>query len=306
MSKYNVGDVVKLRDDLEVGKVYGRINFATKMEKLKNKPVEILYREFQGDYIVQKGWIINDEMIEGLWEEKQVTMKYKIGDRFRYKDGYNTYRIISCDEEAGKYITVEEKQVCSRVFDVCEEKNMFLEECKEKQDKLKLIDVLNMIAKRELKEGTKVRYEDVEYTYKKFDAEDDESEDLISDSNCSIFEDYFLTILEDEVELIEPPCEHEWKDIETHRMGEGIIRRFRRCNKCGLEEVTEKCDVEADKTIEPTKIEELGFNKLLTTEGNVMSIINKLNEVINKVNAQTEVILAQRKDIYEIKEQLDY
>ena len=106
-----------------------------------------------------------------------------------------------------------------------------------------------MIAKGELKEGTKVRYEDVEYTYKKFDSQDNDSTDLISDSSCSIFEDYFLTSLLDEVELIEPPCEHECE-----------------------EEVTEERNVGADKTIEPAKIEELKYD---VTDLDCLGIHNK-------------------------------
>ena len=220
MSKYKVGDIVKLRDDLEGNIRYGEIGYNKKMDRMKNKPIKLLRIDhiYDNSYEVEdetgENWFLSDEMIEGLWEE-----------------------------------------------------------CKEKQDKLKLIDVLNMIARGELKEGTKVRYEDVEYTYKKFDAEDDESEDLISDSSGSIFEDYFLTILDNEVELIEP-----------------------------------KRNVGADKTIETTKIEELVADEINgKTYAEGISIIgSKLNEVINKVNAQTEVILEQRKDINEIKEQLDY
>lgn len=223
MNKYNVGDVVKLRDDLENRKFYGGIIYNDEMDIMRNKPVEInevynrvCYKVYEGCH---RSWVLSDEMIEGLWEE-----------------------------------------------------------CKEKQDKLKLIDVLNMIAKGELKEGTKVRYEDVEYTYKKFDSQDNDSTDLISDSSCSIFEDYFLTSLQDEVELIEPSCEHEWLDWETHRMGEGRIRRYRRCNKCGLEEETN-----VGKPIEPSKIEELEISDRYYT---VQEIIGKLNEVIRKINKE--------------------
>ena len=38
----------------------------------------------------------------------------------------------------------------------------------------------------------------------------------------------------------------------------------------------------------------------------IKGIISKLNEVINKVNAQTVVVLAHQKDIEEIKNDLDY
>ena len=275
MSKYNVGDVVKLRDDLEVGKRYDELKFNANMENLKNKPVKIVGIDLDGDYEIGS-WYINDEMIEGLWEEckeKQVTMKYKIGDRFRYKDEYNTYEIIRCDEEVGKYITVEEKQVGSRVFDVCEEKNMFLEECKEKQDKLKLIDVLNMIAKGELKEGTKVIRGEETYIW--------------NNKDCFFYneKDNFICLdpmkcLSDEVELIEPSCEHEW-EVETIRNGIGDLRRFRRCVKCGFREEAELYNHFADAG-KMEKIEELEECEFYT-EG---AIVAKLNEVIRKINKE--------------------
>ena len=113
MNKYNVGDVVKLRDDLEVGEEYGAVEgygavvFLYSMETLKNKALRIDSIDTEDDECVVyeiDGWWISEEMIEGLWG----------------KD-------------------------------------------KEKQDKLKLIDVLNMIAKGELKEGTKVKIRDYVY-----------------------------------------------------------------------------------------------------------------------------------------------
>jgi hypothetical protein len=213
MSKYNVGDVVKLRDDLECDKDYGHvICFVSSMNHLKRKPVviEVCEKESCGEWyrVEDAYWNITDEMIEGLWEE-----------------------------------------------------------CKEKQDKLKLIDVLNMIAKGELKEGAIMKLGVLEYTYKTGDFVRKNSHA----ESVYIFDEIGTEDLNTAVELIEPHCEHEW-EVETI----------------------------------PTKIEELGFNKILTIEGNVISIINKLNELINKVNVQTEVILAHRKDIDEIKEQLDY
>ena len=60
-----------------------------------------------------------------------------------------------------------------------------------------------------------------------------------------------------------------------------------------------------------TKIEELwymGRNEFVNDDNvpDYDKVCNKLNEVINKVNAQTEVLLAQEKEIKEIKEQLNY
>lgn len=66
--KYKVGDVVKLRDDLEDYRTYNEL-WAGKISTIKKNPVEIKDIEFDGIYRSSTGWIINDEMIEGLWEE---------------------------------------------------------------------------------------------------------------------------------------------------------------------------------------------------------------------------------------------
>ena len=223
MNKYNVGDVVKLRDDLEVGEEYGAVEgygavvFLYSMETLKNKALRIDSIDTEDDECVVyeiDGWWISEEMIEGLWG----------------KD-------------------------------------------KEKQDKLKLIDVLNMIAKGELKEGTKVKIRDYVYVlirqYCSDVMPDLFREDEDGDEVVSLFEDYYLSgILNDEVELIEPPCEDE------HIVG-------------------------ADKTIEPDKIEELKYKleELQNPTYNESWLMNcirenrdKLNEVIRMVNAITNLL----------------
>lgn len=218
MNKYNVGDVIKLRDDLEVGEEYGAVDFLCSMKTLKNKALRIDRIDTEDDECVVyeiDGWYISDEMIEGLWEE-----------------------------------------------------------CKEKQDKLKLIDVLNMIAKGELKEGTKFVYRGNMYIW--------EDNAILNTTNLDAFDIADRSDLNMELYLIEPPCEHEWKDIETHRMGEGRIRRYRRCNKCGLEEETDKCIPDEGKTSELSKIEELEECEFYT-EG---AIVAKLNEVIRKINKE--------------------
>ena len=87
-------------------------------------------------------------------------------------------------------------------------------------------------------------------------------------------------LADDVRDVFEAECE----SIGTHRMGEGIIRRFRRCVKCGLEEIEEieECFSDTGKTSEPTKIEELKESEFYT-EG---AIISKLNEVIRIINKE--------------------
>lgn len=252
MSKYKVGDVVKLRDDLEVGEKYGEkeLNEAMNVAIGKKAEIKACYNgEYYAKFASRYGgcWFIADEMIEGLWEE------------------------CKSSEQVSK-----------------------------SEDKLKLIDVLNMIANGELKQNTQIIWNDTEYILR-----DGIFLRYIDFPNARIFlledmaEKYRKDSewLNDEVELIEPPCEHEWLDWETRRMGEGRIRRYRRCNKCGLEEETEDNHfADVGKMAEPTKIEELKYdvtdldclgihNKTIS-----INIADKLNEVIRMVNAITSLL----------------
>lgn len=234
MSKYNVGDVVKLRDDLK--------DLDWKWEKLKNIPLLINDKcEINGNgrYLVDEEWLLwaSDKMIEGLWEE-----------------------------------------------------------CKEKQDKLKLIDVLNMIAKGELKEGTKVKYKEQTYTYiVKHRWHGTNLVDLDDECEEHLMQYTSLDQLSEEVELIEPPCEHEWREWSLGNRFQ--VTHYRKCEKCGLEEETEDNHfADVGKMAEPTKIEELKYdvtdldclgihNKTIS-----INIADKLNEVIRMVNAITSLL----------------
>lgn len=73
--------------------------------------------------------------------------------------------------------------------------------------------------------------------------------------------------------------------------------------------------IEPQEPTDNTKIEELnvkGLCEIFEGKHTVNPILafstalNKLNEVINKVNAQITVVLAHQKDIEEIKNDLDY
>ena len=94
--KYKAGDVVKLRDDLEVNKFYGNTKLNEAMvnvigkkaeikEIVKNKNKDEYYAKFASRY--GGNWFISDEMIEGLWEEcksseqvSKLESKYKLID----------------------------------------------------------------------------------------------------------------------------------------------------------------------------------------------------------------------------------
>ena len=127
--------------------------------------------------------------------------------------------------------------------------------------------------------------------------------------------DHLYFAKEDELEIIEAECKHEWKKYSLGRLG-GITGNHKFCVKCGIDEIEPDHFTDVGKMANNTyKIEELDTDSFydeikgyetLDCESAVLGITDKLNEVINKVNAQTEVLLAQEKEIEEIKEQLNY
>ena len=201
MNKYNVGDVVKLRDDLENRKFYGGIIYNDEMDIMRNEPIEIkkVYNDVCYEVYDEchKDWILSDEMIQGLWEE------------------------CKSSEQVSK-----------------------------SEGKLKLIDVLNMIARGELKEGTKVNLIADDYLTKLY--YDGELIRFVASDNIYAFTPKDIND-EDEYELIEP-------------------------NDFGG----------ADKTIEPSKIEELDKEEMLClTQQCVIAVLtDKLNEVIRVINKE--------------------
>lgn len=65
MNKFKVGDKVKLRDDLEVGRDYGGITFLRDMKDLQSKELTIDRISRQGNYILKEGrYYYSEEMLE--------------------------------------------------------------------------------------------------------------------------------------------------------------------------------------------------------------------------------------------------
>ena len=65
--KYKVGDKVLLRDDLEIGKEYGKDSYEEDMLKGEIVTIKQIYGSF---YSIGDGWNYTDEMIIGLAEDK--------------------------------------------------------------------------------------------------------------------------------------------------------------------------------------------------------------------------------------------
>lgn len=97
--KYNVGDKVKIRQDLVVNRNYGGDTYLEEMDDIAKDNDYILtigkcdYRI--GEYVMDEDerddpWYWTDAMIEGLAEKKEIkikNMKYKIGDKVKIRKG---------------------------------------------------------------------------------------------------------------------------------------------------------------------------------------------------------------------------
>ena len=65
MNKFKVGDKVRLRDDLKVGRDYGEITFLRDMKDLQGKELIIDNISRQGNYILKEGrYYYSEEMLE--------------------------------------------------------------------------------------------------------------------------------------------------------------------------------------------------------------------------------------------------
>lgn len=258
MCKYNVGEMVKLRNDLKEGAYYGVIEFLTEMKKLQNKPIQIKHIDpYDNTYKVETedGWWISDEMIEGFWRENK--------------------------------------------------------------QKLKMLDVLNMMENGELQAGTKVIYKGLRFTYESPSLYDNEGDPIFLYIND-------LPDLSRECELIEPKkeCKHEWKIGGIRDTIDPLqVVAIERCKKCGMTKIIETKKQgnykkpehirEDTKMIEDTQIPELDISELEIEDVDDLAfafanMCDQLNKAIRKANEQTKVILALEKDINDIKEQLDY
>jgi hypothetical protein len=67
--KYKIGDKVRVREDLEVGKFYNKCYFNSLMAKLKGKVVEIKGVDSESYSIKEDTYYWTDEMFSGLAEE---------------------------------------------------------------------------------------------------------------------------------------------------------------------------------------------------------------------------------------------
>lgn len=106
MSKYKVGDKVIIRKDLKVGEVYGECYWCDGTEYMKEKDyVVIEVVDEDGDYLVEGVWCINDEMIEGLYEEDEAK-KSPFFDKFTKHDPFEEKYYIRMKGNEDEYLNL--------------------------------------------------------------------------------------------------------------------------------------------------------------------------------------------------------
>lgn len=70
MNEFKIGDKVRLRDDLEVGEVYGGVTFLSGMKELQGKELTIDYIDKDGDYTFEEGnYYCSEEMLEKVFSD---------------------------------------------------------------------------------------------------------------------------------------------------------------------------------------------------------------------------------------------
>jgi hypothetical protein len=110
--KYKVGDKVRIREDLEVGKIYGRY-FNKEMAKLKGKVVEI--KDVGSNSYCIDGYYWTDEMFSGHAEESRnlipliaKELGVEMGEEFKISNKPDVYKfteegLIGIDDTYNAY-----------------------------------------------------------------------------------------------------------------------------------------------------------------------------------------------------------
>ena len=111
MSKFKVGDKVRLRDDLEVGRDYGGITFLRDMKDLQGKELTIDRISRQGNYILKEGrYYYSEEMLEKVTDTDDL-LEFALGKLNMTKEE------LRREYESSK----TEKQIVEDVIKRCED-----------------------------------------------------------------------------------------------------------------------------------------------------------------------------------------
>ena len=73
MGKFQIGDKVKLRDGLEVGRDYGKITFLRDMRNLEGKELTIDFISEKGNYgFEESGYVCSEEMLKKVFNDSDL------------------------------------------------------------------------------------------------------------------------------------------------------------------------------------------------------------------------------------------
>ena len=73
MGKFQIGDKVKLRDDLEVRRRYGKLEFLSGMRNLEGKELTIDFISEEGNYgFEESGYVCSEEMLKKVFNDSDL------------------------------------------------------------------------------------------------------------------------------------------------------------------------------------------------------------------------------------------
>ena len=73
MSKFQIGDKVKLRDDLEIRRRYGKLEFLSGMRNLEGKELTIDFISEEGNYgFEESGYVCSEEMLKKVFNDSDL------------------------------------------------------------------------------------------------------------------------------------------------------------------------------------------------------------------------------------------
>ena len=79
MSKFQIGDKVKLRDDLEVRRRYGKLEFLSGMRNLEGKELTIDFISEEGNYgFEESGYVCSEEMLKKVFNDSDL-LEFALG-----------------------------------------------------------------------------------------------------------------------------------------------------------------------------------------------------------------------------------
>ena len=73
MNEFKIGDKVRLRDDLEVGRRYGKLEFLSGMRNLEGKELTIDFISEEGNYgFEESGYVCSEEMLKKVFNDSDL------------------------------------------------------------------------------------------------------------------------------------------------------------------------------------------------------------------------------------------